>query len=94
MRGHAKDTARLVPEEACIERYRAAHDTYQSSGKAEVLTRYISVVRSKVINFHSLRSIIMAGLKTKVSKTAVYEYKIDTGCDGNLMQLKWFFQAP
>ena len=49
------------------------------------------MVRSKVINFHSMQSIIIAKLKSKNSQiTELCEHEIDTGGDGNVMPIRRF----
>ena len=46
-------------------------------------------VRSKVFNFHSVRSVTTSKLKTRSShRTETCKYQIDTGSDGNLMPIK------
>ena len=54
-------------------------------------THEFDMVGSKVINFHSIGSVLIAKLKTKSSqKTKMCEYKLDTRSHGNLMTIKMY----
>ena len=54
-------------------------------------TKRFDVVKSKIFNVHSIRSVIIAMLKTKQIKTPeTCEYKIDAGSDGNLMPIRLY----
>ena len=74
------------PEQAGDKRHKAFHDTCQHNEEQEVATQEFGVLRSKIFNFHSVRSAIIGKLKAKGSQeTDTIEYKFDTGTDGNLM---------
>ena len=63
------------------------HDMHQDTNVAEMATKNVNVVRLKVFNFHSVKSIITAKLRENSQKSETCDYKIDTGSDGNLMSL-------
>ena len=49
----------------------------------------------KVFNFHGIRSVIIAKLRTKsIPKTALDEYKINSSSNGNLMPLMSYVLFP
>ena len=49
-------------------------------------TKNFDVARSKIFNFYSIRFVIITKSKPKCSqKIEICKYKIDTGCDSNLM---------
>ena len=54
-------------------------------------TQEVGVVRTKVLNFHSITSVIIAKLKTVSSqKVDTCKYKIDRGSDDDLMPLTMY----
>ena len=73
------------------EKHRATHKTYQDTEDTVELTRDFDTVRSNIFNFHSIRSVIIAKLRTKSNQTiTMYKYKIDTGNAGKLIPIKMF----
>ena len=70
-------------------RYRAVYDMYQDAEGKEVETWECNSVRSKVFHVHSIRSVIIAKLKTKSSQGIdTCEYKTDKGVENNLISIK------
>ena len=64
---------------------------YQENEDKEVSTMQFDVIWSKVFSFHSIRSEIIAKLKTKGrQKIDMCEYKIERGSDGNLMPIRMY----
>ena len=60
----------------------------QDDENQEVATQEFDMVRSKLFNFHTISSVIITKLKTKISqKVDRCEYKIDLGSDGNVMPI-------
>ena len=57
---------------------------------ADTLTKEFSIVRSKVLISHSIRSIINARITKSIEKIAMCFYNIDTDRDGCLMPFKMF----
>ena len=64
-----------------------------ASENKDVATEECHMVRFKVFNFHSIRSVLISKLETKIQKTDMCEYKLDKGSDGNLIHIsiKHFF---
>ena len=76
-------------EQTGVKRCRAVHDISKDNKDKKVATQEFDVVRKKSFNFHSIRLVIIAKLKTKKQpKTHTCEYKIGTGSDGNLMPIR------
>ena len=77
------------PKKTMAKGCRVIHDMCQNNEDKELATQEFDVVRSRIFNFHSTRSVIITGLKTKSSqKTGTCKLKIDTGSDGNLMPIR------
>ena len=52
-------------------RQRAVHDKHQKSEETKLATHEFDVVRSNIFNLYSVRSVLIANLKTKI----VYKQK-------------------
>ena len=79
--------SRQVPKDN--KRFRKIHNTCPDEEEEEVVTQEFDVIRSKFLNLHSIRSVIIAKLKTKSSKKVdAYQYKIDTDSNGNVMPIR------
>ena len=73
------------------EKSRTAHTKHQDAEETEISTKDFDIVRSKVFNFSSVKSIIFAKHKARSSQIVeICKCKIDTGCNGNLMLIKMF----
>ena len=57
---------------------------HQNTEETEVSTKDFDVVRSKIFNFYSVRSAVIAKLKMKNNhKLEMCKYKLDLGSNGN-----------
>ena len=72
------------------KRHIAVHDMHLDDEDEEVSMQESDVVKSKVFNFHSIRSVIIAKVKQKAVKRNTCEYKTDTGSDDNLMPIRMY----
>ena len=64
---------------------------HKNSNASETSDKETDVVRTKVFNFHSVRSTIITKLHKRTSQNnTMLEYKADTGSDGNLMLISMF----
>ena len=84
-----RNQCRQVPKDE--RRCQAVYNMYQENEDKEVSTHQFDVIWSKVFSFHSIRSEIIAKLKTKGSqKIDMCEYKIERGSDRNLMPIRMY----
>ena len=58
---------------------------HQNNHDAEVTTQEFNTVRSKFFTFQTVRSILIAKLKTKAE---ICKFKLDPEGDGNLMSIR------
>ena len=67
------------------------HDICYIDEDREVATQVFDTVRSNIFNFKSVRSVIIAKLKTKCSqRSGACEHKIGIGSHGNLMLIRMY----
>ena len=70
------------------ERERAMHKMQHESDTSD---KEFETVRTETCNLHSIRSGLVAKLKTRIcQETAILDYKIDTGSNGNLTPINMF----
>ena len=62
----------------------------QGNEEAKVLAREFNAVKPKVFNSQSIGLLMIAELEKRWSNTAMCEYKIGSGSDGNLMPINMF----
>ena len=91
LKGYAGTMADCVPTETGREWHGVIHKICHGNVKSVVSTREFSMIRWKVFNFNSARSMIIPKLSTKSShNTEFCQYKIDTVSDYNLMAINMF----
>ena len=67
------------------------HDMCQDAEETWVSTEASDMIRLNVFTINSMKSIIIAKLKTKTSqRTELYKYKININSDGNLLPIRMF----
>ena len=71
-------------------RWRVVQDTYQNNEETAVAIHEINLLRSKVFNLHSIRSVLIAKLKKTSSQKKKCLNKLHTGSDGNLMPIRMY----
>ena len=70
---------------------RGGHNTCHDVEEMWVATQGVDAVRSKIFNFHGVRSVIIAKLKEEVTKDQQHaNVKINTGSDGILMPIRMY----